>query len=160
MNLLKQPMIVIVMLAVIAIAAAFMGESSKVAWVSNWLAPILMLLFFVALCTLTTVPPKAISTRKGKVMWWARTAVLAGLMWLFINVDLVGDAPVSMRLMGLSWTMSPHGAGRFLELTGLVLGMIACGMSWMDHRRDAAAAALAETKLGQTPSVPPATSTT
>ncbi|MFA6044093.1 MAG: hypothetical protein WC718_03840 [Phycisphaerales bacterium] len=160
MNLLKQPMIVIVMLAVIAIAAAFIGESSKVAWVSNWLAPILMLLFFIALHTLTTTAPKGITTRKGKVVWWVRTAVLAGLMWLFISIDLVGDAPVSMRLMGLSWTMSPYGAGRLLELGGLVLAGIAWGLWAWDHRRALEAAFLAESKGGQPPSVPPAAPTT
>lgn len=85
MNLLKQPMIVIVMLAVIAISAVTIGESYKVAWVSDWLAPMLTLLFFIALCTLTTTVPQTITARKARVIWWARTAVLAGLMWLFIR---------------------------------------------------------------------------
>lgn len=145
MNLLKQPMVVILMIAVIAIVATFIGESYKVAWVSDWLAPMLMLLFFIALCTLTRAAPKGIPTRKGRVVWWARTAAIAGLIWLFGTIDLVGDAPVSMRLMGLSWTMSPYAAGRSLQFAGLVLGMIACGISLMDYRRDAAAA-LAESK--------------
>jgi len=160
MNLLKQPMVVIVMLGVIAIVAATLGESSKVAWVSNWLAPILMLLFFIALHTLTTTAPQGITTRKGKVVWWVRTAVLAGLMWLFISIDLVGDAPVPMRLMGLTWTMSPYGAGKLLQLVGLVLPAIACGFWAWDHRRALEAAFPADGKAGQPPSVPPAASTT
>lgn len=160
MNLLKQPMMVIIMFAVIAIAAAIVGESYKVAWVNNWLAPILMLLFFIVLCTLTTTPPKAITNQKDKAAWWARTGVFAGLAWLFLNIDLVGDAPVSMRLMGLSWTMSPYAAGRFLELGGLVLGMIGCGLWWWDRRGERAAAALAQSRGERTPSVPPAASTT
>ena len=147
MNLLKQPMVVILVIAVIAIVATFIGESYKVAWMSDWLAPMLMLLFFIALCTLTRAAPKGIPTRKGRVVWWARTAAIAGLIWLFGTIDLVGDAPVSMRLMGLSWTMSPYAAGRSLQFGGLVLGMIACGMSWVDYRREAAAA-LAESKSG------------
>ncbi len=148
MKLLKQPMVVIVLLAVIAIVAAFIGESSKLAWVSNWFAPMLMLLFFIALCTLTRAAPKGIPTRKGRVVWWARTAAFAGLIWLFGNIDLVGDAPVSMRLMGLSWTMSPYGAGRLLQLGSMVLGLIACGILWMDHRREAASAARAQSDRG------------
>jgi hypothetical protein len=156
MNLDKHAWIGYTSALVLALAAVIIGESYKVAWVRDWLAPILMLLFFITLCTLTRAAPKGIPTRKGKVVWWARTAGLAGLIWLFINIDLIGEAPVSMRLMGLSWTMSPYGAGRFLELVGLVLGTIACGVSWMDHRREAAAAALEESTRGQTPSVPPA----
>lgn len=153
MNFTKHAQLVILSLGGLAIAAAIVGEYSKVAWVSDWLGPILMLLFFVALCTLTRRPPTGLITRKSKVVWWARTAVLVGLIWLFLSIDLVGEAPVSMRLMGLNWTMSPYAAGRFLELGGLVLGTIACGISWMEHRREAAAAALAK---GANDGVPPA----
>jgi hypothetical protein len=152
-NLLKQPIWVIISLAVTAIAASFVGESYKLKWVSDWLAQILMLMFFIALCTLTTRAPTAIATRKGRAVWWARTAVFAALIWLFISIDLVGDAPVSMRLMGLSWTMSPYGAGRFLQLGGLVLATVGCGLWWWDQRRELAAAALAK---GPNDHVPPA----
>ncbi len=141
MNLLKQPMVIIVMIAVVAIVAVYIGESYKVAWMSDWLAPILMLLFFIGLSTLSTVPPRTVNTQRGKVAWFARTAAFAGLIWLFISIDLVGDAPVAMRLMGMSWTMSPHAAARFLELAGLIIGAIGVGLSWMDARREAAAAA-------------------
>jgi hypothetical protein len=63
-----------------------------------------------------------------------------------------------MRLMGLSWTMSPYAAGRSLELGGLVLGTIAAGISLMDYRREAAAA-LAESKNGHAASAPNAAPT-
>jgi len=151
MNLLKQPMIVVLMIAVIAIVAVILGQAYKLAWVSDWLAPMLMLLFFIALCTLTRAAPNGITTRKGRVVWWARTAVIAGLIWLYGSIDLVGDAPVTLRLMGVSWTMSPYAAARMFQLGGLVLGMIACGMSWMDHRREAAAAARANSASEQAP---------
>lgn len=123
---------------------------------SDWVAPILMLLFFIALSTLTTVPPRIITTRRGKVVWFARTAAFVALIWLFISIDLVGDAPASMRLMGMSWTMSPHAAGRFLELGGLVIGAIGVGLSLMDARRDAGAAAVAKGASGQAPPAPAA----
>jgi len=160
MNLLKQLRIVVIMLAVLAVAAGIVGDIYKVAWVANWLAPIVKMLFVVGLWTLCVAPPKGVIARKGMVVWLARWAVLNVLVLLFLSIDLVGEAPVSMRLMGLSWTMSPYRAGLFLEVTGFVLGGIACGMAWMDHHRDAAASALAKVASGQSPSVPPAAPTT
>jgi len=85
-------------------------------------------------------------------------AAFAGLIFLFISIDVVSDGPVSMRLMGMSWTMSPHAATRVLTLGGLVIGAIAAWMTQNESRRAAAAAALTKRQGEQAPPAPPASS--
>ncbi|MFN0133363.1 MAG: hypothetical protein ACKVW3_12655 [Phycisphaerales bacterium] len=160
MNLIKHAWFVYFALAGLAIAAVIIGETYKLAWVANWLAPILLLLCFVSLSTLSHRPDATARTTAGKVASYIRTTVFAVLIYLFIMIEIVSDAPVTLRLMGMSWTMSPHAASRVFTIGGVALVAIAVWVTQMEARRSAAAAALAENKRGQTPSVPPAAPTT
>lgn len=155
MNLIKHAWLVYLTLAAFAIAAAVVGEVYDVAWAVDWLAPILTLLCFVSLSTLSYRPDPTASTGARKFASYAKMAAFAGLIYLFISIDLVSDAPVSMRLMGMSWTMSPYAATRVLTLGGLVIGAIAAWMAQNESRRAAAAAALAKGQGGQAPPAPP-----
>lgn len=140
MTLFKQPWSwAWIVLAVVAIVAAGVGESTKTPWVNDWLAPTLMLMFFIALSVNFSEPPRTVSTRKAKVVWLARTAAFAGLIWLYVSIDIVSDAPVTLRLMGASWTMGPQLAARFLEIGGLVIGAIAVALVLKDAQRTNAA---------------------
>lgn len=160
MNVIKQVWFVHFALAALAIVAAVVGEIYKVAWVADWLAPILMLLFFVSLSTLSHRPDASRGTRSGKVASYAAVAAFAAVIYLFISIEVVSDAPVALRLMGLSLTMSGHAASRFLVISGLAIGAIGVWLNTSQLRREAAAAALAKPASGQGPPAPAAASTT
>lgn len=155
MNLTKSALLLYFSLGAIAIAATIVGESYKIVWVLNWVAPILLLLCFVSLTTLSHKPDPTVSTPVGKIARYAKPAAFAVLIYLFVMIDIVSDTPVTLRLMGMSWTMSAHAASRVLTVGGLVIGAIGVWMTQAEARRKAAAAALAESRRGKTPSVPP-----
>jgi len=156
MNLIKHAWLVYLTLAGLAIAAAVVGEVYKVAWVAEWLAPILMLLCFVSISTLSHRPDASASTRSGRVASYAKVTAFAVLIYLFISIEVVSDAPVTLRLMGLSMTMSGHAASRFLVISGLVIGATGVWLNTSQLRREAAAAALASGASGQAPPPPAA----
>lgn len=149
MNLIKHAWLVYFIFAVLAIAAAVVGEVYKVAWVAEWLAPILMLLCFVSISTLSHRPDASAGTRSGRVASYAKVTAFAAVIYLFISIEVVSDAPVTLRLMGLSMSMSGHAASRFLVISGLVIGAIGVWLNTSQLRREAAAAALAKGASGQ-----------
>lgn len=160
MGLIKYASSVYVTLAGLAIAAVVVGEAYKIAWMTVWLAPILTMLCFVSIATLSHRPDTTAGAARGKVASYAKVTAFGVLVYLFITIEVVSDAPVTLRLMGLSMTTSGHAASRFLVIGGLVIGALGTWLSVSQVRREAAAAALAERTRGQTPSVPPAGSTT
>ncbi len=57
------------------------------------------------------------------------------LIYLFVMIDIVSDAPVTLRFMGMSWTMSSHAASRVLTVGGLAIGAIGVWMTQAEARR-------------------------
>ncbi len=156
MNLVKHAWLVYLTLGVLAIAAAVVGEVYKVDWVTNWLAPILLLLCWVSHSALANRPDVTARTRAGKRASYAKTTAFAALIFLFIMIEVESDAPVTLRLMGLSMTTSAYAASRFLVITGLVLGAVGVWMTMSQVRRETAAAELAKGASGQSPPAPAA----
>lgn len=154
MNLVKHAWFVYLLLAVLAIAAVIVGESYKIAWVADWLAPILMLLSFVSISTLSHRPDASASTRSGRLSSYAKVTAFAALIYMYISIEVVSDAPVTLRLMGLSMSMSGHAASRFLVISGLIIGATGAWLNMSQLRREAAAAALAKSETGQAPPAP------
>jgi hypothetical protein len=154
MNLVKHAWLVYCALAVLAISAVVIGEVYKVAWVADWLAPILMLIFFVSISTLSHRPDASASTRSGRVASYAKVTAFAVLIYLFIMIEIVSDAPVTLRLMGMSMSMSGQAASRFLVIAGLVIGAFGAWVNLSQVRREAAAAALAKAASGQVSPTP------
>ncbi|MFA6046965.1 MAG: hypothetical protein WC718_18425 [Phycisphaerales bacterium] len=149
MSLLKHPWLVYFALGALAIAATIVGESYKIAWALDWVAPILLLVGFVSLSTLSHRPDALARTRADKFASYAKTTAFAGLIFLFTMIEIVSDAPVKLRLMGMSMTMSGQAASRFLVIGGLVIGAIGIWMTMIQARREATAAALAKSASGQ-----------
>lgn len=154
MNLVKHAWFVYFMLAVLAIAAVIVGEVYKVAWVADWLAPILTLLCFVSISTLSHRPDASASTRSGRVASYAKVTAFAAVIYLFISIEIVSDAPVTLRLMGMSMSMSGHAASRFLVIAGLAIGAVGVWLNTSQLRREAAAAALAKAASGRVSPTP------
>lgn len=154
MNLVKHAWFVYLTLAGLAIAAVVVGEVYKVAWAADWLAPILTMLCFVLIATLSHRPDATAGAARGKVASYAKVFAFGVLVYLFISIEVVSDAPVTLRLMGLSMTMSGHAASRFLVISGLVIGAIGTWLSVSQVRREVAAAALAKSASGHAPPTP------
>lgn len=160
MNFAKHAWLVYAVLAVLAIAAVIIGEVYKIAWVSDWLAPILTLLCFVSMSTLSHRPDATAGTPAGKLASHAKVTAFAVLVYLFIMIEIVSDAPVTLRLMGMSMSMSGQAASRFLVIAGLVIGAFGAWVNLSQVRREAAAAALAKAASGQARPAPAASSNT
>ncbi|MFZ4576390.1 MAG: hypothetical protein ACOYN0_18550 [Phycisphaerales bacterium] len=148
MRVLKQPMVLIrafpvvliLAFAVVVIAVGTIGDVYKLRWMIDWLSPILMICFLVALSLLGSDPAKARGSRVARI---ARAAAIVAPTYAFMNIELAADAPIAMRLFGRSWTIQALAAGHFLLLGGLFLGALIVGLSWMEVRSNAAAAARA-----------------
>lgn len=113
-----------------------------------------MLLFFVSLSALFHSPDATPGTRSEKVASYAKVSAFAAAIYLFISIEIVSDTPVTLRLMGLSKTMSGHAASRFLVISGLVIGAVGVWLNTRQVRREATAAALAKSASGQAPPAP------
>jgi hypothetical protein len=157
MNLVKHAWFVYFGLGALAIAPVIVGESYKVAWVANWLAPILFLLCFVSLSTLSHKPDASAPSRSSKLASYARTTAVAVVLFLFIMIEIVSDAPVTLRLMGMSWTMSAYAATRVFTLGGLALVALGIWVTQKQARRDDDAA-IAKGASGQAPPTPASSS--
>lgn len=143
--------LVIMTLACLAIGAGVLADVYKLSWARDWLAPMLVMLYLIALTTAFTVRSAPADTRGARVARWAKSAPWVVLAYAFINIEIGGDAPVAMRLFGLSWTMGAKGASMLLALGGIVVGATAVGWSWLEDRRTAAAAARAGNVSTQAP---------
>jgi hypothetical protein len=154
MNIVKHAWLVYLGLAGLAIVAVVVGESFKLAWVGDWLAPILTLLCFVSHSTLAHRPDSSARTRAGMLASYAKVTAFALLIYLFIMIELVTDTPVTLRLMGFSMTMSGQSAARFLAIGGLIIGGLGVWLNTSQLRRETEAAARAMNASGQTPPSP------
>jgi hypothetical protein len=127
-----------IVLGALAIAATVVGESFKLAWMSDWLSPFLLLLFLITLGSVggrlqgASAAPKPTSP----VRRWLRGAAVVTPIWCFLNIEMVGDASVDMRLFGLSWSMGAYEASRVLAVGGFFLGAIVVGLSARDAHRN------------------------
>jgi TRAP-type C4-dicarboxylate transport system permease small subunit len=139
MKTIDRGFLAAIVLGVLAIAAAFVGESSKLAWMSDWLSPFLLLLFLITLGSVggrRMHGANASPTPTSPVRQWLRSATVVTPIWCFLSIEMVGDASVDMRLFGLTWSMGAHEASRLLAVGGFFLGAIVVGLSWRDSHRN------------------------
>jgi hypothetical protein len=142
----------------LAIVAAIVGESFKIAWVNEWLTPLLTMLCFVSISMLSHRPDTSAGTRAGTLASYAKITAFAVLIYLFIMIELVTDTPVTLRLMGMSMSMSGQAAARFLVIGGMIIGGLGVWLNASQVRRETEAAALAKAESGQAAPLPTAPS--
>ena len=131
----SRSLLFIVIFAILAIAAGILGDTYKWAWASDWVAPLFMFLYLIALGNFSQVATSKSTTPAGRLKQWAKTAAVTVPIYAFLNIEMVGETPAAMRLFGLSWTMTPYAASRFLSFCGVIIGAAAVGLSWMESRR-------------------------
>lgn len=142
------PLLVIAALAVLEIGTGVLADVYAWQWVSDWLSPMLALLFMVTLIAYVSRSTRPALSREGWMRMWLRTAAVVAPIWIFLSIEIIGDAPVAMRLFGLSWTMGGYGASRLLVIGGAAIGAVTVGLSRLQARQEAAAAARATASGG------------
>ena len=122
----------------------YFADHNKLSWAGGWLEPLLSLLSLIVLMTmpLLRLPMVDPATKlPGDVAGVAKTIAMVVPVWCMLEIDIVGDAPVTMGFMGLKWTMFAHDASRLLAVGGLVIGGGFIGFAWYESHRMAKKAA-------------------
>lgn len=132
----QRSLLLILTLAALSIVAGTLADLYSWDWMGDWLAPLLTLLYLITLITFVSRPTTPATTPLAHVRRWAQTAALAAPIWCFLTIEIDSDAPVTLRLLGLTWTMSGAGATRLLTLGGVGIGALAVALAWRTQRQN------------------------
>ncbi len=142
----RRSILVLFVLFGLAIAAAILADVYKWNWAGDWVAPALSTLFIITLVTTTSMPGEAASERRS----WARTSIRNAAIIVpvlcFLDIEVGGDTPVTMKFLGMSWSMSGYWATRLLGGGGLIIGAFTAWLASKETRPKGAKDSSADTQ--------------